>query len=121
MGPRFFCTKSKASFRLFERTCFSVPSLRRVFGCFESHEIAASGDLMGEFVRRPLPKSPVRPTLIVFPAPSLYDPSGFGQARKPVGIQAFGSEGPVERLHKGIVHWFTRTRKGDSHSVLLGP
>jgi len=38
-----------------DRTGFFVPTLRRVFGCLQPHEIAASRDLMGEFVRRPLP------------------------------------------------------------------
>ena len=34
---------------------------------------------LGEFVGRPLPESPVRPTLVVLPAPSLHDLLGLGQ------------------------------------------
>ena len=66
-------------------------------------KVAASRDFIGEFVRCPLPESPVRPTLVVFPATSFHDPSGFRQVRKPVGIQAFGPEGPVKRFHEGII------------------
>jgi len=33
---------------------------------------------------------------IIFASPALYDLPGFGQGREPVGIQAFGPEGPVE-------------------------
>ena len=80
----------RVSFRQNERTGFFVPNLRRVFGCFEPHEIAASRDLVGEFVRRPLPQSPVRTALIIFSSPALDDLPGFGQGREPVGIQAFG-------------------------------
>ena len=66
------------------------------FGFFEACQVAASRDLMGEFVRRFLSESPVRPTLIVLPAPALDNLTGFGQAPEPVSIQAPWPEGPVE-------------------------
>src|SRR3974390_1864327 len=76
---------------------------------------------MGELVGCPLPESPVRPTLVVFPTPSLHDLLRFRQGREPMGIQTFCSKSSVERLHEGIVGRFSRPRKSDPHSILIGP
>src|SRR5271155_2197371 len=108
-------------FTSLDRLGFFVPTLGRVFGYLHPNEIAASRDFIGELVGCPLPESPVRPTLVVLPAPSLYDLLGFRQRREPMGIQAFCSESSVERLHEGIVRGLPWTRKGDAHSVLIGP
>jgi hypothetical protein len=78
-----------------DRTGFFVPVLGRVFGCLQPNEIAASRDLIGEFVGCLLPESPVRPTLVVFPAPSLYDLPGIGQWPRLFGQYPLGNPGLV--------------------------
>jgi len=69
-GPSF-CTTVSERVYITDRTGFFVPTLRRVFGCLLPKEIAASRDLLGEFVRRLLSKSSVRTALIIFLPPSL--------------------------------------------------
>ena len=65
--------------------------------------IAASRDSLGEFVRRPLPESPVRTALIIFLSPSFDLLLGFGQRSEPMRVQAFGSQRPVEGFDVSIV------------------
>jgi hypothetical protein len=50
-----------------------VPTLERVFGRLQPNDIAAGCDLVGELTGRLLFESPVRPTLLVLPAPGLHD------------------------------------------------
>src|SRR5437667_8861591 len=49
---------------------FCLRTLERVFGYLHPNEVAASRDFIGKFVRRPLPKRPVRTSLIIFLPPS---------------------------------------------------
>ena len=70
-----------------DRPGFFGPTLERVFGSLLSKGIAASRDSLGEFVRRLLPESPVRTTLVVFTSPSLHEPLGLCQRREPMSIQ----------------------------------
>jgi hypothetical protein len=100
---------------------FFVQTLGCAFGCLQPNEIAAGRDLIGEFVGRLLPESPVRPTLVVFPASSLNDLPGFGQGCKPVGIQAFCPKSSVEGFHESVVYGLARTRECDAHPLLISP
>src|SRR5215471_10725106 len=87
----------------------------------DRRRITPSRDFIGKFVGCPLPESPVRAALIIFFAPSFYDLPRIGPCRKPVGIQAFRPEGPVERFHQSVIRRLARTRECDPHSVLIGP
>ena len=98
-----FCTTANERVYITDRTGFFVPTLERVFGCLYPKDTAGRRDLIGEFDVRPLPESPVRTALIVFPAPSHYDLLGLRQRREPMGIQAFCPKRPVERFHERIV------------------
>ncbi len=119
-GPSF-CTTTNERVYITDRPGFFVPTLGRVFGCLHPNEIAASRDFIGELVGCLLPESPVRPTLVVFPAPSLHDLLGLRQRREPMGIQAFCPKRSVERFHESIVRRFSWSGKSHSHSVLIGP
>jgi Methyltransferase domain len=55
----------------------------------------------------------VRATLIVFPPPSLDELLCLSQCTEPVGIQAPGEEGAVERFHEGVVGRLARSREVD--------
>jgi hypothetical protein len=59
--------------------------------------------MTGEFLRCPVVESPVRTTHIVFPSPGFDELSSIFQIAEPVGVEALGAEGPVERLAEGVV------------------
>ena len=87
----------------------------------QAHQIEASPDLMGELVRRPLPRGPVRATLLVLPSPRLEDLPGLGQRREPMRVQALVSERPVERLDVPAGGRLARPREVDLHPIPIRP
>ena len=54
-----------------DRSAYSVASAELVSDRFFTDQDALGRVLTGEFARRPLSESPVRPTLVVFPPPGL--------------------------------------------------
>ena len=85
------------------------------------NEIAASRDFIGEFVGRLLPKSPVRPTLVVFPAPSLdLAPSVF-QGQEPIYVQTFLPQATAERFYLRVVSGLSGPAEIERHAVSVGP
>ena len=77
--------------------------------------------MTGEFLGCPVGESSVRTTNIVFPSPSFDELSGIFQIAEPVGVEALGAEGSIERLAEGIVGWLAWTREVDLHSLAVSP
>lgn len=73
-------------------------NLKQVFVCFQPHGIVASRDLTGKPVRRPLSERPVRTTLSLFLFQASIIFSSPLHHTEPVCVQAFGPQGPYERL-----------------------
>ncbi len=51
----------------------------------------------------------------------LLELSGIFQIAEPVGVEALGAEGLVERLAEGVVGWLAWTREVDLHSIVVSP
>jgi len=93
-----FCTRWNEREPTCEGPCFFVPILERVFGSLLPKENVASRAFLGEFVRSPLPKSPVRAAVIVFPPPGLDVLFGFCQRCAPMCVQAISLTDP-QKMH----------------------
>ena len=75
----------------------------------------------GIFGGRNFTKSPVRATLVVFHSPAFYNSDCILQRFKPMGVQTFISERPVERFNVRVVRRLAGTAVVNAHAVLITP
>lgn len=85
------------------RPWISVPSLGRVSSGDDGFAEEILRDPLGKFLQRLILQRPVRATLVILLPPDLDVLLGFAERLEPVYIQAFSSQGGIERFHMRIV------------------